>query len=78
MVEIRDEEWFKKIVKGCFSYRRKTLINALKHSDLSLPHDLEAKNEENRNRSSKKTGDPFDPGIRQPRRNSKTIIRRIF
>jgi 16S rRNA (adenine1518-N6/adenine1519-N6)-dimethyltransferase len=41
MVEIKDEEWFKKIVKGCFSYRRKTLSNALKHSDLSLPHDIE-------------------------------------
>jgi len=41
MVEVKDEEWFKKIVKGCFSYRRKTLTNALKHSDLSLPHDIE-------------------------------------
>jgi 16S rRNA (adenine1518-N6/adenine1519-N6)-dimethyltransferase len=41
MVEVKDEEWFKKIVKGCFSYRRKTLINALKHSDLPLPHDIE-------------------------------------
>jgi len=43
MVEVKDEEWFKKIVKGCFSYRRKTLINALKHSDLPLPHDIEPK-----------------------------------
>ena len=41
MVEIKDEEWFKKIVKGCFGYRRKTLTNALKHSGLSLPHDIE-------------------------------------
>jgi 16S rRNA (adenine1518-N6/adenine1519-N6)-dimethyltransferase len=41
MVGRRDEEWFRKIVKGCFSYRRKTLINALKHADLSLPSDLE-------------------------------------
>jgi len=43
MVEVKDEEWFKKIVKGCFSYRRKTLINALKHSDLPLPNDIESK-----------------------------------
>ena len=42
MVEVKDEEWFKKIVKGCFSYRRKTLINALKHSDLPLPNDIES------------------------------------
>jgi len=41
MVEVKDEEWFKKIVRGCFSYRRKTLINALKHTDLSLPPDME-------------------------------------
>jgi 16S rRNA (adenine1518-N6/adenine1519-N6)-dimethyltransferase len=41
MVGIEDEDWFKKIVKGCFSYRRKTLINALKHSELPLPHDTE-------------------------------------
>ena len=41
MVGRREEEWFRKIVKGCFSYRRKTLINALKHSDLPLPSDLE-------------------------------------
>src|SRR4030043_475470 len=43
MVEVKDEEWFKKIVKGCFGYRRKTLTNALKHSDLSLPHDIESR-----------------------------------
>ena len=43
MVEAKDEEWFKKIVKGCFSYRRKTLTNALKHSDLALPHDTESR-----------------------------------
>jgi 16S rRNA (adenine1518-N6/adenine1519-N6)-dimethyltransferase len=43
MVEVKDEEWFKKIVKGCFGYRRKTLINALKHSDLPLPNDIEPK-----------------------------------
>ena len=37
MVDIKDIEWFKKVVRGSFGYRRKTLINALKHSDLSLP-----------------------------------------
>jgi 16S rRNA (adenine1518-N6/adenine1519-N6)-dimethyltransferase len=36
-VEARDEEWFRRVVKGCFCYRRKTLINALKHSGLPLP-----------------------------------------
>jgi 16S rRNA (adenine1518-N6/adenine1519-N6)-dimethyltransferase len=41
MAEVKDVEWFKKIVRGSFGYRRKTLINALKHSCLSLPHDIE-------------------------------------
>jgi 16S rRNA (adenine1518-N6/adenine1519-N6)-dimethyltransferase len=45
MVDTEDEEWFKKIVKGCFGYRRKTLNNALKHSDLTLPHDIESRAE---------------------------------
>jgi 16S rRNA (adenine1518-N6/adenine1519-N6)-dimethyltransferase len=36
-----EEDWFKKVVKGCFSYRRKRLINALRHADLLLPEDLE-------------------------------------
>jgi len=36
-----EEEWFKKVVKGCFSYRRKRLSNALKHADMDLPQDLE-------------------------------------
>lgn len=40
MVHMQDEDWFKKVVRGAFGYRRKTLINALKHSDLSLPHDV--------------------------------------
>ena len=35
-IEQKDEEWFKKVVKACFGYRRKTLLNALKHSELSL------------------------------------------
>jgi 16S rRNA (adenine1518-N6/adenine1519-N6)-dimethyltransferase len=43
MVEVKDEEWFKKVVRGCFGYRRKTLINALKHSALSLSKDIEMK-----------------------------------
>ncbi len=41
LVEIKDEKWFKKIVRGCFGYRRKTLRNALKHSGLALPKDVE-------------------------------------
>ncbi len=41
LVSKRDEEWFKKVVRGCFSYRRKRLINALKHADLPIPDDLE-------------------------------------
>ncbi|MEW6376615.1 MAG: 16S rRNA (adenine(1518)-N(6)/adenine(1519)-N(6))-dimethyltransferase RsmA [Thermodesulfobacteriota bacterium] len=45
MVELGDERWFKKVVKGCFSYRRKTLINGLKHSGLSLPYDIEQRME---------------------------------
>jgi 16S rRNA (adenine1518-N6/adenine1519-N6)-dimethyltransferase len=45
MVERQDEEWFRKVVKACFSYRRKTLMNALKHSDLSIPEDVGARME---------------------------------
>jgi 16S rRNA (adenine1518-N6/adenine1519-N6)-dimethyltransferase len=41
LVEAKDEGWFKRIVKGCFGYRRKTLINALRHSELPLPKDVE-------------------------------------
>jgi 16S rRNA (adenine1518-N6/adenine1519-N6)-dimethyltransferase len=41
----QNEEWFKKVVKACFGYRRKTLVNALKHSDLSLPASIESKME---------------------------------
>jgi len=43
MVNLGDEEWFKKIVKGCFGYRRKTLMNALKHSGLPLPQSIESR-----------------------------------
>ena len=35
LVKPVDEEWFKKVVRGCLGYRRKTLMNALKHADLS-------------------------------------------
>jgi 16S rRNA (adenine1518-N6/adenine1519-N6)-dimethyltransferase len=40
IVELSDEEWFKKVVRGCMGYRRKTLNNALKHSGLPLPPEL--------------------------------------
>ena len=40
-VRLEEKGWFKKVVKGCFSYRRKRLINALRHADLPLPEDLE-------------------------------------
>jgi 16S rRNA (adenine1518-N6/adenine1519-N6)-dimethyltransferase len=39
-IEKEDEEWFKRVVKACFGYRRKTLINALRHSELSLPESI--------------------------------------
>jgi 16S rRNA (adenine1518-N6/adenine1519-N6)-dimethyltransferase len=45
MVEMNDEEWFKRVVKACFGYRRKTLVNALKHSGLTLPKSKELKME---------------------------------
>ena len=38
-----DEEWFRRVVRGCLGYRRKTLINALKHSGLVLPEDAEGR-----------------------------------
>lgn len=38
-----EEEWFKKMVKGCFGYRRKTLMNALRHSGLYLPPSIESR-----------------------------------
>jgi 16S rRNA (adenine1518-N6/adenine1519-N6)-dimethyltransferase len=41
LVRQEEEGWFKKIVKGCFGYRRKRLVNALRHADLLLPEDLE-------------------------------------
>ena len=36
-----EETWFKEVVRGCFGYRRKRLVNALKHSNIPLPADLE-------------------------------------
>jgi 16S rRNA (adenine1518-N6/adenine1519-N6)-dimethyltransferase len=39
IVGIQDMDWFKKVVRGCFNYRRKTLINGLKYSGLPLPAD---------------------------------------
>jgi 16S rRNA (adenine1518-N6/adenine1519-N6)-dimethyltransferase len=45
MIERKDEEWFKRVVKACFGYRRKTLLNALKHSELSLPESIESRME---------------------------------
>jgi 16S rRNA (adenine1518-N6/adenine1519-N6)-dimethyltransferase len=44
-IEEKDEAWFKAVVKACFGYRRKTLLNALKHSGLSLPESPESKME---------------------------------
>ena len=45
MIETNDQEWFKRVVKACFGYRRKTLVNALRHSELSLPESIELKME---------------------------------
>jgi len=44
-IEEKDEEWFKKVVKACFGYRRKTLLNALKHSELPLDESTGSKME---------------------------------
>ena len=45
IIEKKDEEWFKRVVKACFGYRRKILINALRHSGLSLPESIESRME---------------------------------
>jgi 16S rRNA (adenine1518-N6/adenine1519-N6)-dimethyltransferase len=45
MVDKQDEEWFIKVVKASFGYRRKTLANALKHSELPLPESIESRME---------------------------------
>jgi len=41
VVGLEEKEWFKKVVRGSMGYRRKRLMNALKHSDLPLPPDIE-------------------------------------
>ncbi len=41
LIKFEDEEWFRKVVRGCFSYRRKKLINALRHSKLLSPQHIE-------------------------------------
>ncbi|OGP93237.1 MAG: hypothetical protein A2157_07645 [Deltaproteobacteria bacterium RBG_16_47_11] len=45
MGEMQNEEWFRKVVKACFGYRRKTLVNALKHSELLLPESIASRME---------------------------------
>ena len=46
MIAPEQEDWFRLVVKGCLGYRRKTLANALKHSDLPLPENLKERLEE--------------------------------
>jgi 16S rRNA (adenine1518-N6/adenine1519-N6)-dimethyltransferase len=46
LITPEQEDWFRTVVKGCLGYRRKTLTNALKHSDLPLPENLEKRLEE--------------------------------
>jgi len=46
MIAPEQEGWFRLVVKGCLGYRRKTLANALKHSDLPLPENLKERLEE--------------------------------
>ena len=41
MIAPEQEDGFRAVVKGCLGYRRKTLANALKHSALLLPENLE-------------------------------------
>jgi 16S rRNA (adenine1518-N6/adenine1519-N6)-dimethyltransferase len=45
VVSLEGKEWFKNVVRGCMGYRRKRLMNALKHSDLPLPPDIEQRME---------------------------------
>ena len=46
VIQANEEEWFRKVVRGCFGYRRKTLINALRHSELLLPRSIVSRMEE--------------------------------
>jgi len=41
VVAPEQEDWFRGVVKGCLGYRRKTLTNALRHSGLPFPENLE-------------------------------------
>ena len=43
LVASEDEPWFREVVRGCLGYRRKTLLNALRHSGLPLPEGLEGR-----------------------------------
>ena len=43
LVGPEDEPWFREVVRGCLGYRRKTLLNALRHSGLPLPEGLEGR-----------------------------------
>ena len=43
LVAPEDEPWFREVVRGCLGYRRKTLLNALRHSGLPLPEGLEGR-----------------------------------
>jgi 16S rRNA (adenine1518-N6/adenine1519-N6)-dimethyltransferase len=45
VVALEEKEWFRNVVRGCMGYRRKRLMNALKHSDLPLPPDIEQRME---------------------------------
>jgi len=46
MIAPEQEDGFRAVVKGCLGYRRKTLANALKHSNLLLQENLEKRLEE--------------------------------
>jgi len=45
IIETEDDAWFKRVVRACFGYRRKMLINALKHSEINLPESVELRME---------------------------------
>lgn len=41
LIKDEDEDWFKEVVREVFKYRRKTLINALRNSNIVTPPDLD-------------------------------------
>jgi len=45
VLDEKDEKWFKSVVRASFSHRRKTLANALKHSELPLPESIASRME---------------------------------